>query len=171
MNSWLIKLFGWLRRARPRILCNEAIWTAGIKELAKRTRGASRESGAFLLGVDDGKTKHILEFAFYDDLDPHALDLGYVHFSGTSYSKLWDWCRARGYGVVADVHVHPGGYGQSSSDKDEPAMPRAGHIAFIIPNFARHGTTPGLIGQYEYLGEGLWKNHTAEGERFFTLVR
>jgi hypothetical protein len=73
--------------------------------------------------------------------------------------------------VVADVHVHPGGYGQSASDQADPVMPRAGHIAMIIPDFARRQTSPGGIGLYEYLGNGAWRDHSAEGKAFFRLER
>jgi hypothetical protein len=70
---------------------------------------------------------------------------------------------------VADVHVHPGGYGQSASDQADPVMPRAGHIAFIIPNYAAGKTKPGDIGQYEYLGNGRWVNQSKAGSKFFDL--
>ncbi|MHB8884702.1 MAG: hypothetical protein ACYC5H_06385 [Methylovirgula sp.] len=146
------------------------MWEAGVAELARRTNGRSRESGAFLLGRDGGGPKKILEFVFYDDIDPHALDSGIVHFAGNRLPILWEHCRKRGYGVVADVHVHPAGYGQSASDQADPVMPRAGHIAFIIPFFASREISPGGIGMYEYLGDGEWTNHTKEGSGFFRLT-
>jgi hypothetical protein len=83
---------------------------------------------------------------------------------------LWELCRKRGYGVVADVHVHPAGYGQSGSDQADPIMPRAGHIAFIIPDFASRETGPEGIGMYEYLGDGKWTDHTREGSGFFRMT-
>ena len=169
MHSLLNRLVGWLLRPKPRIVCDPSVWAAGVRELEKRTLGARRESGAFLLGHDRGKLKEVMEFVFYDDIDPHALDTGIVHFSGIKLEKLWEHCRRRGYGVVADVHVHPGGYGQSSSDQANPVMPRAGHIAFIIPHFARRETQPGGIGLYEYLGNSQWANHTSKGNFFFRL--
>ena len=51
-------------------------------------------------------------------------------------ATLWDICKRRGLTVVADVHVHPGGAGQSDSDRDHPMISRAGHIALILPDFA-----------------------------------
>jgi len=169
MNSFLNKLFGWPLRPKERIVCDPTVWAIGVQELGRRTLNEQRESGAFLLGYDQGKRKRIVEFVFYDDIDPHALDTGIVHFSGIKLGKLWDHCRQRGYGVVADVHVHPGGYRQSPSDQANPVMPRAGHIAFIIPYFTRRETLPGGIGLYEYLGNGQWQNHTAKGSSFFRL--
>jgi hypothetical protein len=138
--------------------------------LARRTLGGRRESGAYLLGrprSDDGKD--ILEFVFYDDIDPAALATGIVTIRQTALPRLWELCRARGFGVVADVHVHPGGYGQSDSDQANPVMPRAGHIALILPNFARKSPRPGSIGMYEFLGNGAWAEHSAKGNRFFRL--
>lgn len=140
-------------------------------ELQRRTMNGTRESGAFLLGQEANGTKRIVDFVFYDDIDPHSLDTGIVHFAGNKLPKLWELCRARGYGIVADVHVHPGGYGQSDSDQADPVMPRAGHFAFIIPHFARRETLPGSIGLYEYLGNGDWQDHSAEGSSFFRIER
>ena len=169
MPSLLNRLLGWLGIASPRLACSAAVWDAGVRELNKRTRGKRRESGAFLLGHDGDGRKEILEFVYYDDIDPHALDTGIVRFSGNKLPKLWALCRERGYGVVADVHVHPGGYGQSDSDRADPVMPRAGHIAIILPDFAARQTRPGGIGIYEYHGNGHWQDHTAEGASFFRV--
>ena len=171
MRSLLSRLFGWLRGPNPRISCDAHVWAAGVRELERRTLDGRRESGAFLLGHDQHGQRQIVEFVFYDDIDPHSLDTGIVHFHGNKLPKLWEHCRTRGYGVIADVHVHPGGYGQSGSDQADPVMPRAGHLAFIIPHFARRETQPGGIGMYEYLGNGAWQDHTAKGLSFFRLDR
>jgi hypothetical protein len=171
MRSFLSRLFGWLLGRKPRIVCDPQIWVAGVRELRKRTLNGRRESGAFLLGCDQGGLKRIIEFVFYDDIDPRALDTGIVKFAGNKLPMLWDHCRDRGYGVVADVHVHPAGFGQSASDRADPVMPRAGHIAMIIPDFARRQSSPGGIGLYEYLGNGAWRDHSAEGSAFFRLER
>lgn len=171
MRSSLNRLIGWLlRQPEPRITCRRSVWDTGVKELERRTKRHSQESGAFLLGREENGVKRILEFVFYDDIDPHSLDTGIVHFAGNRLPILWEHCRKRGYGVVADVHVHPGGYGQSSSDQADPVMPRAGHIAFILPDFAARETRPGGIGMYEYLGDHRWKTHTKSGTNFFRLT-
>jgi hypothetical protein len=122
MLSFLNKLFGWLHALKPRITCDSAVWTAGVGELEKRTLNGRRESGAFLLGHENGGRRHIVEFVYYDDIDPHSLDTGIVKFAGNKLPKLWEHCRKRGCGVVADVHVHPGGYGQSASDQADPVI-------------------------------------------------
>ena len=170
MRSLLNTLLGWLGLAPPKLRCRQQIWDAGVQELARRTLGGRRESGAYLLGRErpDGG-KEILEFVFYDDVDPEALATGIVTIRQTALPRLWEICRARGFGVVADVHVHPAGYGQSQSDHDNPVMPRAGHIALILPNFARNNPRPGSIGMYEFLGNGAWAAHSPEGSGFFRL--
>ena len=170
MSSWLKKLHAWLFHRQPEISCDIVTWSTGVEELRCRTNGARRESGAFLLGSADSQgKKYIHEFVFYDDIDPRALERGIVHFHGHNFSTLWAICRNRGYGVVADIHVHPGGYGQSDSDRNDPVMPRDGHIAFILPNFARDTNLPGSIGMFKYRGGTRWENHSAKGSRFFKL--
>lgn len=171
MRSFLSRLYGWLRGPSPALTCDPVVWADGVRELARRTHSKSRESGAFLLGREVNGSKRILEFAFYDDIDPQALDRGIVIFAGNRLPALWQLCRSRGYGVVADVHVHPAGYGQSASDRANPVMPRAGHLALIIPHFAARNTGPDGIGIYEYLGNGGWHDRTPDGSAFFRLER
>lgn len=168
MNWLLTKLFGPPVERRARLICKEEIWLAGTRELARRTRNCSQESGAFLLG-SEGDVKRIEKFVFYDDIDPRALSSGIVHFDGSKYPLLWGICRANGLQVVADVHVHPGGYQQSQSDRTEPAIPRAGHIAMILAHFAQRDVRPGGIGIYVYLGNRQWSDQTREGRSFFEL--
>lgn len=170
MASFLSRLLGWLTGPPPRLRCDRSLWRAGVAELARRTLGGRRESGAYLLGVElpDGG-KRILAFVYYDDIDPRALETGEVTIRQTALPRLWAHCRARGYGVVADIHVHPGSYRQSPSDQANPVMPRAGHLAMILPDFAQRQIEPGGIGLYEFLGAGRWADHSASGPRFLKL--
>jgi hypothetical protein len=48
-------------------------------------------------------------------------------------------------------------------------MPRAGHIALILPNFARGRPEPGSIGMFEFLGDGVWGEYSENGQTFFRL--
>jgi hypothetical protein len=48
-------------------------------------------------------------------------------------------------------------------------MPRGGHIALILPNFAQGNPQPGVIGMFEFLGNAAWVEHSAKGARFFAL--
>lgn len=141
---------------RPEIFCAAETWQAGMAELRRRA-GGCRESGAFLLG-SKGRERQINEFIYYDDIDPNALSTGIVIIDGRKLGALWDHCRATGQEVVADVHVHPCGYGQSGSDRANPIIAEVGHKAFIIPDYARRATLPGRIGVYEYLGSRRWRD-------------
>jgi hypothetical protein len=150
----------------PRLVCATPVWRAGVTELGRRTHGR-RESGAFLLGGKRKGTRRIVEFLFYDDIDPRCLRNGIVEIDGRKLGDVWRRCREIGLEVVADVHVHPGGYGQSGSDQANPIMPETGHLALIIPHFAARHTSPGEIGIYEYCGNRKWIDHSRQGRRFF----
>jgi len=145
---------------RPEIFCDGATWNAGVLELRRRA-GGRRESGAFLLGSKN-KARRIEEFVFYDDIDPNALASGIVNIDGRRLGSLWTHCRKTGRRVVADVHVHPGGFQQSSSDQANPIMAEAGHIAIILPHYATRAADPGTVGVHEYLGSRRWHDRSCE---------
>lgn len=156
MASLISTLARCVTGARPDLVCPPRVWAAGMAELRRRCAGR-RESGAFLLGTKGG-VRRIREFLFYDDIDPDALSSGIVVIDGRRLGALWAYCRKSGLEVVADVHVHPHGFGQSRSDKDNPVIAEIGHKAIIIPEFARGATEPGGIGIYEYLGARRWRD-------------
>ncbi len=152
----------------PKLVCKPKIWRAGINELRRRA-GGRRESGAFLLGHEKARTHRIGQFLFYDDIDPNCFRTGIVMFDGRLFGKVWQRCHDAGLTVVADVHVHPGGYGQSSSDQCNPMIAEVGHFAIIIPNYAAGKVAPPDIGIYEYLGSRKWRNHSRHGSRLFHI--
>lgn len=145
---------------RPEIFCKATVWNAGVAELCRRAAGR-RESGAFLLGPKD-KVRRIEEFVFYDDIDPNALKTGIVEIDGHQLGGLWAHCRKTARKVVADVHVHPGGFRQSASDQANPIVAEIGHIAIILPHYATQATHPGAIGVHEYLGSRHWRDRSLE---------
>jgi proteasome lid subunit RPN8/RPN11 len=152
---------------QPRLAFNRSLWDGLIAELADRGQGR-RESGAFLLGRVDGELTRLVDAIYYDDLDPHCLTGG-ISLASWAYGPLWQICEQIGLGVVADVHTHPGSsVGQSSIDRAHPMISMAGHVALIIPNFARGVITPRDVGVHDYLGEGRWKSHHGDdaAERF-----
>jgi hypothetical protein len=104
-----------------------------------------------------GRRARITDFVLYDDLDPRSLDTGIVRFDGRHFGALWDLCKQRHLTVVADVHVHPGGAGQSASDQAHPMITRSGHLALIIPRFAGSPVRRTEIGIYRYLGARRWE--------------
>lgn len=140
------------------ICCAGSVWRQGVLELKRRGRG-ERESGAFLLGHLSEGERRILRFAFYDDLDPHCLDKGYVNFNGQYFGKLWAICRQLDLVVVADVHTHPGIARQSQVDQQNPMIAQAGHVAILVPDFAQRPERTDKLGVYEYLGQYRWKEY------------
>ncbi len=140
----------------PKLEISQTIWTRLIQQLKIRGKGV-RETGAFLLGPTDKNI--ITNFICYNDLDPTAFDSGIIIFNGEGYVPLWNFCRENNLRVWADVHTHPGTWtGQSPSDKDHPMTVQKGHIAFIVPNFAKSKKQLlNGVGIYEYLGDRKWK--------------
>ena len=138
-----------------RLSCPGALWQQVLSELARRTENR-HESGAFLLGVRDGDRRQIREAVYYDDLDPQAYASGVCVLHGNAFGKLWALCRSRNLTVVADAHTHPREAFQSSSDRTNPMVAREGHIAIIIPNFARGLVPVQAIGIWEYKGQYEW---------------
>jgi len=131
------------------------LWWCLVSDLRRRGRGV-RESGAFLLGVPGSIS--VSEYVCYDDLDPHCLDTGIIRFDGSGYVPLWKLCTEKGLKVLADVHTHPSGWtGQSGTDIANPMIAQAGHIAIIVPHYARRsrlGTKGANL--YLYGGNGRW---------------
>lgn len=159
MGYWLATVARSLLGLRPELICERALWEAGVEELHRRTNGRRRESGAFLLG-EPGSPAKIRDFIFYDDIDPGALDTGIVMIDGRRLGALWKICRDRVLEVVADVHVHPGSFRQSPSDQANPIIARANHIALILPDFAQGANLPGRIGVHRYLGNRRWRDES-----------
>ena len=145
------------------------VWFYLLRTLRKRG-GGYKESGAFLLAKNG--TNKVTSFIAYDDLDPRCLDEGIVIFQGHGFIFLWNHCEENSLHVIADVHTHGGiPARQSESDRTNPMISRKGHIALILPNFARnHFLVRTGIGIYEYLGNHLWRqwNH-ASGRVAWTI--
>ena len=170
MNFSIAQTIARLWAPRHELSCSWLLWQRLGAKLRERGRNASRESGAFLIGFRaDGRTR-IVDFILYDDLDPHSLDSGIVRFDGRYFGALWEICKRRGMSVVADVHVHPGGAGQSASDRDHPMISRAGHIALILPDFAQPPIQAEKVGIYRYLGDKRWHTVPASTRRTFLHI-
>lgn len=152
---------------RPELSCSWILWWRLCHKLRERGQNRSRESGAFLLGHFPRKRGRIVDFVLYDDIDPHCLDSGIVRFDGRYFGDLWALCKARGLTVIADIHVHPSGAGQSESDRSHPMIARAGHIALILPRFAFPPQLRRDIGIYRYKGSKQWTVIPAAARRTF----
>ncbi|HGO6073382.1 TPA: hypothetical protein ACK3Q6_004978 [Burkholderia cepacia] len=106
----------------------------------------------------------------YDDLDPHALDSGYVHIDGCHMGLLWALCREQGVSVVADIHTHPRGYGQSDTDRQNPMVAVRGHIGIIVPEFAARTVSRQNLGIYVYHGAHRWEEVGERRNRKFLYI-
>jgi hypothetical protein len=138
---------------------SQKFWSDLLASLKERGEGV-RESGAFILS----DTIEAQQYLLYDDLSPGCLDTGGIHFVGSGYVRLWDFCLKNNLRVIADIHTHPYKWtDQSSIDKNNPMISQKGHLALIAPYFAS-GRIKGLsgIGIFEYLGDFKWKKWNAE---------
>lgn len=143
------------REPQPKLRIREALWEDLLRGLKERG-GGIRESGAFLLGTSTSAGRTATRFVLYDDLDPKCLNEGYVRFDGRHYGRLWGLCTRESLSVVADVHTHPFGPGQSHTDKTYPMVSIPGHIALIVPNFAQGAVYAFDVGVYVYRGRYRW---------------
>lgn len=157
MNFSIRAIIRRLLAPQHKLSASSSTWRNLCADLRDRGNGSTRESGAFLLGHRNGDRARIVEYVLYDDLDPHCLDTGIVRFDGRYFDDLWNRCSKTGLTVVADVHVHPGGSGQSTSDRNHPMISQAGHMALIIANFAKAPVTISETGIYRYLGGKQWQ--------------
>ncbi len=154
-RALITRLFG----RRPDLAIPTQLWSDLLDGLRARGRG-ERESGAFLLGrADDNRS--VTDIVFYDEVDPAAFDTGIIVIDGGRMSELWRICRERDLTVVADVHTHPGGAGQSDSDRQHPIVAEPGHVALIVPNFAEEPLRLREVGLYRYLGGFRWERPRA----------
>jgi len=156
MNFSIAGIMRHLSPVRHELDCPWTVWRALCRDLRRRGINRSRESGAFLLAVQGATDRRVVAYVLYDDLDPHCLDTGIVRFDGRYFSELWALCKARELTVIADIHVHGADFGQSDSDRAHPMISRAGHIALILPNFARRPQWRWNVGMYRYEGGKRW---------------
>ena len=138
-----------------RLSCSSRRWRRTIAELDRRGR-RRHEAGVFLLGTQRDGRRQVLDAVFYDDLDSRAYETGVCVLHGDAFAKLWAICREKSLTVVADAHTHGGVALQSVSDKANPMVACPGHIAIIVPDFARWPTQPTRLGIYEYRGGHEW---------------
>ena len=84
-----------------------------------------------------------------------TMTFGEQNSEAEAHSQL-DYAIERGINFIDTAEIYP-------------VMPRSGHIAFILPNFARGRPRPGAIGMYEFLGAGRWADHSKRGTAFFRV--
>ena len=167
MHFSIAAIMSRLLAPRHELSCSWRLWRRLLAGLRERGCTGRRESGAFLLGCRANGRTRIVDFVLYDDLDPRSLDTGIIRFDGRHFGTLWDLCKQHGLTVVADVHTHPDGSGQSTSDQAHPMITRAGHLALIIPRFASPPVRRVEIGMYRYLGARRWEMLPLKQRRTF----
>jgi len=143
----------------PLLEMSDALWGELMTHLRDQGAGV-RESGAFLLGRKTDAGRVALSFLAYEQLQPDAFSNDYVSLKADSFAKLWEVCRTTGMTVVADVHTHPFGPGQSRSDRTNPMVALKGHIALIVPRFAKGNPRPRDLGLYVYQGNHQWASYS-----------
>ena len=141
----------------PRLTIPAVFWDGLLRELHRRTE-ERHESGAFLLGHLGEEGRRATDPIFYDNLDPNAYRTGIVVMHASSFGALWVRCRSSGLSVVADIHVHPKAAFQSRADRKNPMIATAGHLALIVPHFARPPVVLEKLGFYEYRGSHRWRS-------------
>ena len=130
-------------------------WLALMAELRRRG-GGKTESGAFLLGKRQGDRRLFETCIFYDELDVNAYSTGVCVLYADAFEKLWGLCGSSGLQVLADVHTHGGGAGQSEADRCNPMVARPGHLALIVERFASDPVWRHRMGLYRYEGSHAW---------------
>ena len=143
--------------SEPELTIPSVLWEGLLWELHRRTE-ERHESGAFLLGHPGEPGRRVVDAVFYDDLDPNAYRTGIVVMYASSFGGLWDRCRSSGLSVVADIHVHPRAAFQSRADRKNPMIATTGHLALIVPNFARQPVMLEKLGLFEYRGSHCWRS-------------
>jgi hypothetical protein len=134
------------------------LWWGLMSDLRVRGMGY-RESGAFLLTSRESAERAVRAWLPYDELAPESLEYGHVRLETSAFGRLWDWCAERSLKVIADVHTHPEGPGQSPSDRAYPMIARAGHVALIVPWFALRDPRPRDVSFNLYRGSGEWSSY------------
>jgi proteasome lid subunit RPN8/RPN11 len=141
----------------PGLHIGSEFWQTLLVELCSRTED-HHESGAFLLGCAGEKGRRVERIVYYDELDANAYETGVVVMHAPSFGKLWELCRSSKLSVVADIHVHPAKAFQSLADRNNPMIAQRGHLALIVPDYARPPVLLKTLGFFEYQGAHRWRN-------------
>lgn len=141
--------------ANSKVIVARRLWLDGLAELCRRG-GLTHEAGAFLLGTKSGEGRVGTKWVFYDELDPNAYSTGICILHADAFDRLWRYCRETGLAVVADIHTHPGSPRQSPSDRANPMVALQGHLALIVPNYAKGPHWRHRLGIYRYEGSHSW---------------
>jgi len=141
-----------------------------IHDLGVSGRGV-KESGAFLLGTNDGRIRKVSSYLMYEAIArASSSEHNYVALTAQEMAAAWDHCYRVGLEVVADVHTHPLGPAQSLSDRAHPMVSVAGHVALIVPHFAMRDPTPADLGVHIFHGDSRWMSMFGEQARAAIVI-
>lgn len=143
---------------RPLLEMPRTLYDMLITDLARSGRGI-KEAGAFLLGRADERGRRVSSYLMYDVVATESsVKHAYVAFTAEEMARAWEHCYANDLHVVADVHTHPMGPGQSVTDRAHPIVSVAGHVALIVPYFAMRKPQPVDLGVHVFEGAGRWRS-------------
>jgi proteasome lid subunit RPN8/RPN11 len=144
--------------SRPLLEMPRAIYESMIADLAASGRGV-KESGAFLLGQSGNEERRVSTYLMYDVVAPASSQKhAYIVLTADEMARAWQHCHATGLEVMADVHTHPTGPGQSVTDRAHPIVAVKGHVALIVPYFALCSPEPADLGVHVFEGAGKWRS-------------
>lgn len=144
--------------SRPLLEIPRAIYGTLVTDLAKSGSGI-KEAGAFLLGHIVDQDRRVFSYLMYEVIATESSRKhAYVAFTAGEMARAWEHCYATGLQVVADIHTHPLGPGQSVTDRAHPIISVPGHVALIAPFFAMHDPQPVDLGVHVFEGAGRWRS-------------
>jgi proteasome lid subunit RPN8/RPN11 len=156
--------------SHPLLELPERLYGQLIHDLAASGQGV-KESGAFLLGTNDGRIRKVSSYLMYETIAPvSSREHDYVALTAQEMAAAWDHCSRVGLEVVADVHTHPLGPAQSLSDRAHPMVSVAGHVALIVPQFAMRDPTPAELGVHVFHGDSRWTSMFGEQARAAVVI-
>lgn len=157
----------------PLLEMRQDLYDELVRDLAKSGRGV-KEAGAFLLGdlrEPGTRPRQVRSYLMYDVVAPDSnREHDYVAFTAEEMARAWEHCYRTGLQVVADVHTHPLGPGQSETDQAHPIVSLEGHVALIVPYFALRSPLPVDLGVHVFLGAGQWRSMFHEQAREAVLL-
>lgn len=144
--------------SRPLLEIPRTLYGSLVRSLAA-SGGGTKEAGAFLLGVIEDGARRVSSFLMYDVVAPESSRKhDYITFTAEEMARAWSYCYRNAIQVVADVHTHPMGPGQSATDRAHPIVSVDGHVALIVPYLALRDPQPIDLGVHVFLGAGRWRS-------------
>ncbi len=137
------------------VSCRPRLWRHIVGEIERRGAHLT-EAGAFLVGHERNGRRVIEDAIYYDQLDPKAYSSGACILHGDSFGKLWAMCAERSRACWLMCIRTPASAFRAMKTGPTRWWARAGHLAFILPDFGRWPVNRHRFGIYEYRGDHEW---------------